>query len=253
MKKAFVKTENYGRFTGAVRQVEQRGAAEAGLLLVHGLPGLGKSHVSDRWAVETGAVYLRAKVDWTPRYFMRDLAHELRTVDPTGTSQQLFGRLAEHLARTQQALVIDEAEFTLAQGAKTLEKIRDLSDYAEVVVVLIGMERIQKMIAKHGQIHSRIAQAVEFTPVTLADVRFACNLLAEVEIADDLAAEVHRLSGGRMREVLNIISNVERIATANSMEKADLASFDGQPLAYDWQARKQKVVAAKRNGNGKVA
>ncbi|SDB03419.1 hypothetical protein SAMN05660653_00151 [Desulfonatronum thiosulfatophilum] len=248
MRKAFVKTENYGRFVASVRQVEQRGAAEAGLMLVHGLPGLGKSHVADRWAVETGAVYLRAKVDWTPRYFMRDLAHELRTVDPTGTSQQLFTRLSEHLARTQQALVIDEAEFTLAQGAKTLEKIRDLSDFAEVVVVLIGMERIQKMIAKHGQIHSRIAQAVEFTPVTLDDVRFACSVLSEVPIADDLAGEVHRLSNGRMREVLNIISTVERVAIANSMATANLEAFSGMALSFDWQSRKQKVVRAVNGG-----
>lgn len=42
------------------------------MLLLHGLPGLGKSHTADRWAVETGAVFLRAKVDWSPRYFLRD-------------------------------------------------------------------------------------------------------------------------------------------------------------------------------------
>jgi hypothetical protein len=47
-------------------------------------------------------VFLRAKVDWSPRYFLRDLAATLRTVDPTGTNQQLFTRLLDHLARTQQ-------------------------------------------------------------------------------------------------------------------------------------------------------
>ena len=98
MKRQFVKTENYARFVAAVWVMEQCGAAEAGMLLLHGLPGLGKSHTADRWAVETGAAFLRAKVDWTLKYFLRDLALALRTVDPSGTSQQLFTRLLDYFA-----------------------------------------------------------------------------------------------------------------------------------------------------------
>ena len=73
MKKAFVKTENYARFAAGVKAVEQRGAAEAGMMLVHGQPGYGKSHIVYRWAEEAGAVYLRANVDWTPKYFLVEL------------------------------------------------------------------------------------------------------------------------------------------------------------------------------------
>lgn len=248
MKKQFVKTENYTRFVAAVRAVEQRGAAEAGMLLLHGLPGLGKSHTADRWAIETGAAFLRAKVDWTPRYFLRDLAAALRTVDPTGTSQQLFGRLVDHLARSQQPLVIDEAEFALQKNAAVLEKVRDISDYAEITVVLIGMERISRMIAKHGQIHSRIGAAVEFTPATLGDVSYACNLLSEVPLSEAMCVEVHRLSGGRMREVLNIVAAVERIAKESGLATADVEHFQGVALSYDWQTQKPKTIRSKAKG-----
>lgn len=55
-----------------------------------------------------------------------------------------------------------------------LEKIRDFSDRAEVTVVLIGMEQIQRNISRHKQISSRIAQVVEFGPCTAADVALAC-------------------------------------------------------------------------------
>lgn len=85
-------------------------------------------------------------------------------MDPRGTAQQLFGRLLEHVVETQAPLVIDEAEFTLHHNAAVLEKIRDLSDRAEVTVVLIGMERIQQLIARHKQINSRIAQVVDPAP-----------------------------------------------------------------------------------------
>ncbi len=241
MREHFVKTENYSRFTAGIEAVERRGAKEAGMMLVHGAPGFGKSHVVNRWASEVGAVFLRANVDWTPRYFLMELAKKL-TVDASGTAQQLFERLLERVVEAQTPIVIDEAEFTLHNKAKALEKIRDISDRAEVTVVLIGMEKIQSSIARHKQIHGRIAQVVEFKPATLADVAHACAELAEVDMTDALKAEVHRISGGRMREVLNILAEVERMAGLNGLDRVDVADLDGVDLSFDWQNRAPKRV-----------
>ncbi|MFZ5427109.1 MAG: AAA family ATPase [Thermodesulfobacteriota bacterium] len=241
MRDHFVRTENYSRFTAGIQAVEQRGAKEAGMMLVHGAPGYGKSCIVDRWATEVGAVFLRANVDWTPRYFLLELAKKLN-VDGSGSAQQLFARLLERVVEAQTPIVIDEAEFTLHNGAKALEKIRDISDRAEVTVVLIGMEKIQSSIAKHKQIHGRIAQVVEFKPATLADVAYACAELAEVGMTDALKAEVHRISGGRMREVLNLIASIERIAKINGNDSMDVQDLDGVDLAFDWQNRAPKRV-----------
>ncbi|GFK94450.1 hypothetical protein NNJEOMEG_02295 [Fundidesulfovibrio magnetotacticus] len=245
MRKQFVKTENYSRFVAGIQAVEQRGAAEAGMMLVHGAPGFGKSHIVGHWAAEASAVFLRANVDWTPKYFLVELARALR-VDPTGTAQQLFSRLLERVVETQTPIVIDEAEFSLHQNAAALEKVRDLSDRAEVTVVLIGMERIQQSIARHKQLSSRIAQVVEFVPSTLADVEQACRQLAEVGMTPALVAEVHRISGGRMREVLNVIAAVERIAAINGQSTLDVSDLEGAALSYDWQTRTAKAVKATR-------
>jgi len=241
MRKHFVKTENYSRFTAGIQAVEQRGAAEAGMMLVHGAPGFGKSCIVERWATEVGAAFLRANVDWTPKYFLVELAKVLK-VDPSGTAQQLFGRLLERVVESQLPIVIDEAEFTLHNGAAALEKIRDLSDRAEVTVVLIGMERIQQMVARHKQINSRIAQVVEFKPSTPEDVAQACDNLAEVAMTDALKSEVHRLSGGRMRETLNIIAAIERVAKVNGLQAVDAPDLDGVALSFDWQSRTPKAV-----------
>lgn len=243
MRKQFVKTENYSRFAAGIQAVEQRGAKEAGMMLVHGAPGFGKSKVVSRWAVENGAAFLRANVDWTPKYFLVELAKvKAVSVDHTGTAQQLFQRLLDRLSGAQIPIVIDEAEFTLNQGAAALEKVRDLSDRTETTVVLIGMERIQQRIARHKQIASRIAQVVEFTPATLADVELACRQLSEVAMSPALMTEVHRLSGGRMRETLNVIAAVERIAAINGLESADVTDMEGAALSFDWQTRTPKGV-----------
>lgn len=242
MKRGFVKTENYNRFRAAVLATEQRGAAEAGMMLAHGQPGYGKSTIVYNWAIESGAIFLRANQGWTPNQFLRELAKSVR-VDPTGRVGRLFERLLEHIVERQTPIVIDEAEFALAQSAAVLEKVRDLSDRAEVTVVLIGMETIQSSISKHKQISSRIAQVVEFLPATEADVLYACNQLCDYDITAGMAQEIHRLSQGRMREVVNIIAEMERLAKTNGITGAlDVPHFAGVALAHDWQSRTAKRV-----------
>lgn len=142
--------------------------------------------------------------------------------------------------------MIDEAEFTLSNKAAALEKIRDISDRAEVTVVLIGMEKIEQNIASYKQISSRIARVIEFKPATLEDVRVACTGLSEVEMAPDLIAEVHRLSAGRMREVLNIIATIEQVAATNGMKSIGISHLEGIALSHDWQNRIPRGVRAKK-------
>lgn len=87
MRKMFARTENYRNFAASVKAVEQRGAAEAGKMLVYGVLGLGKSHVVSRWAAEAGAIFLRGNKDWTPRYALSELAAALE-IDGRGNSQK---------------------------------------------------------------------------------------------------------------------------------------------------------------------
>ena len=244
MKHQFVKTSNFGRFMDAIKDVEQRGAAEASMLLVYGNPGYGKSHIVERWAADSGAVFLRANVDWTPKYFLIELAKALK-VDPVGTAEKLFNRLLGVIAVERIPLVIDEAESALKDNAAVLEKIRDFSDRTETLVVLVGMEKIQTSIARHKQISSRIAQVVEFTPATLEDVAATCKQLSDVEIQPCLVQEIYTQSGGRMREVLNAVATVERVASVNGQKSMDIKAMAGLTLTHDWQARRPRKVNAR--------
>lgn len=241
MKKEFVQTSNYERFVDGLAAVNGRGAVEASLMLVTGEAGFGKSETVDRYATQANAAYLRAKVEWTPHYFMTELADHLK-VDSRGRSRELFARVASYLGRHQTPLVIDEVEHCLRLGAAVLESIRDLSDLTEVTVILVGMEQVQAKIARYPQISSRIAHVVNFGPATLDDVRAVCNQLCEVKVAEDLAAEIHRQSKGRIREVMNAIALCEREARRNGVEKIGLAQMGNRPLTLDWQARRPRAV-----------
>lgn len=145
--------------------------------------------------------------------------------------------------------VIDEVEHCLRDSAQVLEAIRDLSDLTEVIVILVGMDQVQAKIARHAQISSRIAKVVEFLPATLEDVAEFCKQLAEVTISPDLVAEIHKQSGGRVREIMNAIATVEQTAKRNGNSAASLQDMAGQVLTHDWQARRPRVVATPRGGH----
>lgn len=241
MKKQFVKTENYERFRTGITAVENRGAAEASLMLVTAEAGFGKSTTVDHWAITNGAAYIRAKEDYTPAWFKSDLAENLK-IDSRGRPKELFARIAGYLGTNQIPIVIDEVEHCLGNNAAVLEAVRDLSDLTEVLVIMVGMDQVQAKIARHRQISSRIARVVEFQPASINDVLLTCKELSEVEIADDLIAEIHRVSSGRMRDIMNAIATVENTAKRNGAKKVTLQDMAGQSLSHDWQARRPRLV-----------
>lgn len=242
MKKAFVQNSNYARFMQAVKAVEQRGAREASLMLVTGPAGLGKSETVDRFAVDTNAIYLRAKETWTKRGLLVEMAETLR-IPVNATNHEMQAKIIGHIGARQTPIIIDEAEFTVRSTASILECIRDISDLTETLVVLVGMETIESRIARYPQISSRIAQVVHFAPLTEQDVLLTCKQLAEVDMAPDLVKELLRQSEGKMRLVMNGIATIERIAKTNSMSRVTAEDFKGMELCIEWQARRPRIGA----------
>lgn len=247
MKKRFVKTSNYERFQAAIRAVEGRGAPEAGWLLVYGDPARGKSTIVDRWAVETGAVYLRGKEQWTPSFFMAELAEKLGA-DDGGRAKDRFQRVVAKIGAEQIAIVIDEVQHALRDSAAVLEVLRDITDLTESTAVLVaGVENVQKRLERpqFKQIASRIFDRVEFNANSPEDTVIACRELADVEIADDLTAEIHRQSAGLMRGIVNAISKVEQHAERNKLARVALADVAGKELVSDWKSARRALAGSK--------
>jgi DNA transposition AAA+ family ATPase len=245
VKKQFVKTGNYELFRTGITAVENRGAAEASLMLVTAEAGFGKSTTVDNWAINAGAAYIRAKEGYTPAWFRSDLAENLK-IDTRGRPKDVFARIAGVVGGNQIAIVIDEIEHCFDNNAATLEAVRDLSDLTEVIVVMVGMAQVQAKISRHKQISSRIARVVEFQPASLEDVILTCKQLADVEIQLDLVKEIHNVSGGRMRDIMNSIATVESFANRNGTTTVSLADMSGQTLNHDWQARRPRFVKGVR-------
>lgn len=217
MRAKFVETSNVKRFLGALSALEARGAEEACLMVVDGAPGLGKTTTLKHWVAQTGSVYLRAKKEWTPSWFINELLESLR-VHPPHAFQRKYAKALEELGqrqsnaameRRQFGLVIDEADHVSSRSA-ILETIRDLSDMIEMPTILVGMGRVNDHLSRFPQVASRVSQKVRFEKADLADITALIRERCEVPVAKDLVEFVLKVSQGYNREVLEAIANIER-------------------------------------------
>lgn len=247
MKKGFVVTENFKRLSEAQRAVERRGAQEAGLVIIKGPYGVGKSEIVERWAVDNGAVFVRCKETWTKRALIDEVAI-LLGLDTRGRNSEVQARVIARLAVDMRALVFDEADF-LVRGAgsksspQLLECIRDITDVTGVACFLVGMEAFGDRLARHGHIASRVNRIVEFLPLSLTDVKAACDKLSEVTLRPEVVEAIHAQSSGRMRLVLNAISNIEQLAAANGLDAISGEHIKGRPLCVEFKSGARRGVA----------
>lgn len=236
MKRGFVITQNYRRLMEAQAAVERRGAREAGLVVVRGAFGVGKSELVERWSVDNGAIFVRCKETWTRRALLDELANKMGQ-DTRGRNSEVQARIIGRLAVTMVPIVLDEADFLIRSTAALLEVVRDISDMCGCAVYLVGMERFADNLARYGHIASRVNRVVELTPAVIDDVKAACERLSDVAIEPDLVERIHVESQGRMRLVLNALAMVEQYAQANGWKKVGAAQVAGKPLVVEFRGR----------------
>lgn len=234
MKRQFVPVSNYKRFIAGINAVQQRGAREAGLMLVTSQAGYGKTATIKHWAVQAQAIHLRATVHWTPRYFLTELARELQ-ISANGQTKDMLRAVSDELRIKGMTVVVDEVNHCLRNAGASLEAIRDVSDLTEAIVVLVGHEDVQGRIARYPQIRSRVAQVVQFEPASNADIKLLAESLIEPKLEDDLVEEIQKQSAGRTREVMNALATCERLAGRTATKRLSLKDLAGQRLVYDWQ------------------
>lgn len=236
MRKGFVPTENYRRLAEAQRQVEKRGAAEAGLVIVRGPFGVGKSQIVNRWAVDNGAIFIRAKETWSVRALLDEMARVIG-VERKGSNSEVQARVIGHLAVHMNNLVFDEADHLIRSTATLLEVIRDITDLTGVACFLVVMDGFSAKLAlpRYGHIASRVARVVDFEPLSEADVQAAVTAMCEVKLTPELVKLLHQQSAGKMRLVLNAISTLEQWAAANGLREVGAEHIKGKSLCIEFK------------------
>jgi DNA transposition AAA+ family ATPase len=245
MKKGFVHTENFKRLAEAQKVVARRGAREAGLVIIQGPYGVGKSELCERWAAENGAVFVRCKETWTKRALLDELADRMG-LDKRGRNQEVQARIIGKLAVDMAPLMLDEADHLVRSTASLLEVVRDITDITGTMCFLVGMDRFGQKVARYEHIASRVARVVDFHLLSLADVKAAVAAKASLgdthesptlPMDDVVIAAIAEQSKGRMRLVLNAIANIEQWAQANSWKKVTAEHVKGKQLCVEFNGK----------------
>lgn len=232
-------TKNVSLFLAGTQRVKDSGAAEACWQLCEGKPGYGKSRTLEWWATQNNHVLLRAKSGWTLHWALKELVVALG-YQPVGRSDALFQQALEALAGSKRGVIVDEVEHTL-RDTRVLEMLRDISDLTGTFITIAGHAGTGGKLKRHAQIYSRISDVTLFNPCDLQDVRKICDGLAEagkgqsLYLEDDLVAEIHKRTEGRLRDVKKALANVERVARKHGLDKIALSQMPIALLTSDGQ------------------
>lgn len=242
MRSKFVYTENVTKFYDRLRDVRNRGANEACIVVVDGAPGLGKTTCMSHFITQTQSIYLRANQGWDYRFLIDTLLKEMDIIPPRGRLaryERLIQGLRERAHASQQAghtfsLVVDECD-QVSSRREVMETIRDLSDIQFMPTILVGMGRLRENLLRFPQIESRAPRKVRFHPASVEDARKVIEARCEVPIADDLSQFMWKVSKGFNRELLEAIAHVERAGMRLDHGEAGvtLADMAGQVVTYD--------------------
>jgi len=243
MKRKFVEgLSNYERLLAGRWTLKNRGAVESSWMVAEGSAGYGKTNALMHLAMEEGAIFVRAKAEWTVNWMLRDLADVLEIDDlPSLNTKVLYKAIVAACMSRQKPIIIDEADHA-ARHLLVLESLRDISDAAFCEVIIGGMPGCMKRLGRYEQIRSRIAEVVPFGPVSIDDVKLLTKQLADVSIAGDLVAKIHQTTGGRLRDILNAIARIEQ-KNKNARGAITCEMWGDKPLTSEHRAPMLKAVA----------
>lgn len=246
----YVQIKNTTRLMDGMDHLQRRGAEEACLAVVDGLPGLSKTSTVHWWAVQNSAVYLRAKKKWTPAWLLRELLAELGET-PANSFEKMFAQILQRVTDRQMGASLDGSPFTviideadhIVRRSEIIETLRDITDVVSLPMVLVGMDRIMGSLTRYPQIMRRVSgRHIEFKPLDFDDVQRLLTGLSDVPLADDVIELVTQASRGYSSETVEALAVIERVGKRNPGTPVTRAMLAGQTLFNDRATTRPVVV-----------
>ena len=218
MKKAFIKTKNVKNFIALMENLKKCPHNISKMALVYGGHGLGKSQTILWWVTNNDAVYVRANQGMRTRWLLSEIADELGEV-PFWHTQETFNLIEQNLKFNPKIIIIDEVDY-LISNENTIEVLRDLHDRTGVPIVLVGMGKVDKKIARYKHLEDRLFEKLKFEHFNQQDISEIISQLSDVKFTDK-AIEYLSLQSNQFRQIIKLINKIEKIASTNNIKELD--------------------------------
>jgi DNA transposition AAA+ family ATPase len=185
------------------------------ITVIVGDAGLGKTMALDFYTHEHPSTtsLIRVNPTYKDATILKAIADSLG-LQNTGRKDVLFDEIVAKLRGTGRMIIVDEADYL---NVKALDVLRRIHDEAEVPVVLIGLEKLKKMISsvseKYRQIFSRMF-AVKLPQLTLDDTRMITGNV--LDASESIIAHLHKVAQGNARKLVNLIIRTQRLMSLNN-------------------------------------
>ena len=109
MKKILLDTKRVVAFRQAIKIVEDTVKGFPGIMVVWGFSGRGKSSCVEKYATDTGALYLYVQNELTPLTLLKQICYELNGMEPNqkAKAKKIIGEELDKISRT---LLIDDCQ-----------------------------------------------------------------------------------------------------------------------------------------------
>jgi DNA transposition AAA+ family ATPase len=222
----FANLANFQSFYNAFFYLQESGQSEK-MIVVHGLPGMGKTDSIIELAKQVSGVYHYCAPSYSPKSFCEEILYTCNQ-QPSGTVAAKLRSISNYLRVNNLPLFLDDCD-NIAHHSVLLEMVRAIHDRSGQPVVMTGMDNFIQRLSKYPQTFDR-AHVLEFKGIILDDVRKLTYALSKVAFADDLCAEILKVSQGKTRLAARSIGYVNNWAIQHSYQQIDLNLWGDLPL-----------------------
>jgi hypothetical protein len=200
-----------------------------GIGVFYGDAGLGKSKACAAAAAALGAVYVEVRSFFTKKAFLVSILTEMG-IKPADTIAEMVDQICQQLVLSKKPMILDEGDYLVKR--KLIELVRDLYENSGAAILLVGEERFPMALRRESErFYDRVLEWQPAERTDMEDARKLARLYSpDVEIRDDLLAEILKASRGVARRVAVNIENVRQEAKKAAKRVIDAETWGGKPF-----------------------
>ncbi len=205
-----------------------RAPNQPGMGALYGQSGLGKSIAAAYCANKFNGVYVECRSYFTKKGLLLSICKEMR-LRPGPTIYDMVAQIGEQLSLSGRPLLIDEMDHIVDRNL--VELVRDLYEVSYAPILMIGEELFPAKLKRWERFHNRV---LDWCPAEVADAADAGKLAKlyspEIEIKDDLLAEIIKQSRGVHRRICVNVDQVRQQAKSVGVKSIDLKTWGNRPF-----------------------